>query len=174
MKNLILIVITIVFIQCDNSLDIDLVTVEALAPIYTQIEVGDLVSEDIRPFGEIGQTDYYKDYILIIEEEMGIHVIDNSDTNNPIKTAFLNLPGISDFNLSEDYLVASLANHIVTVEIIDFQNSSITSMIEQQSPNGFGSFPNMEFNGKFECVDLSKGIVSGWELKMVVNPKCQR
>ncbi len=173
MKNLIFILLAFTFIQCDNSLDIDAPLITALAPIYVQLEIGDLVSEDPRLYGTVGQTEYYGNYLLITEKETGIHIVDNSNLDAPVNIAFLNLPGISSFILKDGFLIASLANHIFTIEIIDTENSTITSIVDQASPNGIGSYPNMDFDGKFECVDLSKGIVSGWELKSNIIAQCE-
>jgi hypothetical protein len=173
MKNLIYIILALIFIQCDNNLDIDMTPVSALAPIYTQIEIGDLVSEEPREYGTLGQIEYYDNYILLTEKETGIHVIDNSNQDSLVNLVFLKLPGITDFIIKDDFLIASLANHLLTIEILDIENTSITSIIEQASPNGIGSYPNMDFSVIFECVDLSKGIVEDWETKLIINPQCE-
>lgn len=173
MKNFFLIILAFILIQCDNSLDIDMTAINALAPIYTQIEIGDKVTEDAREYGTVGQIEYYKNYILITEKETGIHVVDNSDLDAQVNIVFLKLPGITDFVIKDDFLIASIANHLLTIEIIDLENSSVVSMIGQPSPNGIGSYPSMELSGIFECVDLSKGIVEGWEMKSVINPQCE-
>jgi hypothetical protein len=84
------------------------------------------------------------------------------------------LPGVTDFVIKENYIIASLANHIITVDITSFDNSMITAMLDQPSVNGAGRYPHFDFDGRFECVDLSKGIVMGWERRNVVNPECQK
>jgi len=173
MRNLLFILLAFVFIKCDNSLDIDMTAVNALAPIYTQIEIGDQVSEEPREYSAVDQIEHYGNLILIIEKETGVHVIDNNDLDNPVNIAFLVLPGITSFSIKDDFLIASLANHLMTIEIVDIENSTVASIIEQPSPNGFGSYPNTGFDGRFECVDLSKGIVAGWEMKSIINPQCE-
>ena len=160
-------------IKCTHNFEVDLTPVDALAPIYRQIEVGDNVSEVPRAFGIIEQIEYYDSYILIAEKETGIHIVDNTNPDDPATVAFLGLPGITDFLIQDGFLVVSLANHVISVALTDVQNSTITAIVYQPSPNGNGLYPNIDFDGRFECVDLSKGIVINWELKKVVNPECQ-
>lgn len=172
-KHILFLALSLQLIQCTNNFDIDLTPVDALAPIYAQLQTGDLVSEQVRNFDTIDQIEYFGSMLLITEKEVGIHVVDNSDISNPQNIAFLNLPGITDFVIKDEYVVASLANHLVTIELIDVNNSTITVILDQPSPNGRGLYPNIEYVGKFECVDLSKGIVMGWEIRKVINPECK-
>ena len=176
MKNLFCLTFIIMFIGCDNSIDIDLTPVLASAPNYVQLDIGDVISESPIEYDSLSSFEYYKEYILFIEFQKGIHVIDNNDPEMPIDLAFLVLPGITTYDTTGDFLVASLANHIITVDITKPIESIITGILElDQSPNGAGLFPtDPNFRGKFECVDLSKGIVSGWELKQVIDPRCSK
>ncbi len=174
MKQLLLLLSIILFSQCEYSIDLDLTPVSALAPIYVKLEVGDVVSENVRETTNIGQIVFYKSYILILESNTGIHVIDNEDVLIPAYINFLNLPGLTSFHVKDDSIIALFANHIINISIIDIQNSMITAILElEPSPNGTGNHPNdQNYSGKFECVDLSKGIVTGWEMKNIIDPRC--
>ena len=176
MKNLFYLSVIILFIGCDKSIDIDLTPVSALAPIYVQLEIGDNISESPREYDNLSSFEYYKEYILFIEYEEGIHIIDNTAPDMPVGLTFIPLPGITSYEIKENFLVVSLANHIITVNITHPTESIISGILKlDQSPNGTGLYPtDPNFNGRFECVDLSKGIVSAWERKDVIDPRCEK
>ncbi|MFT4537024.1 MAG: hypothetical protein ACJA1A_002550 [Saprospiraceae bacterium] len=176
MKNLLQLSFIILFIGCDNTIEINLTPVSVIAPIYAQLEIGDIISEGPRVYDNLFSYEYYKEYILFIEYKEGIHVIDNTVPDLPEGLAFLVLPGITSFEAKEDFLVVSLANHIITIDFTDPSESIISGILRlEQSPNGTGLYPNdPNFSGRFECVDLSKGIVAGWERKEVIDPRCEK
>ncbi len=62
----------------------------------------------------------YKQTIFIVEEFEGIHVIDNSNPEDPQKSGFLRIPGCIDVAVKEDVLYADNAVDLVTIDISNY------------------------------------------------------
>lgn len=84
-------------------------------------------AEDIINPGKVFVGD---DFILIGEEEKGIHVIDNSNPNNPVFINFLNIPGNREFFVSGDLLFAESYYDLVKIDIRDIRNAQLVSRAE--------------------------------------------
>ncbi|HOJ91959.1 MAG TPA: hypothetical protein PLH86_12700, partial [Saprospiraceae bacterium] len=64
-------------------------------PIYkslTQIR-SEFNVQAARPIQENGKIYIYKDYLLINEPKLGIHIFDNTDQKNPKALCFIFIPG---------------------------------------------------------------------------------
>ena len=106
-------------------------------PVYkTRDEINRLPSVEMaRPLINPGILYVYNDLILINEFREGIHIIDNSNPENPVNTAFLAIEGNEHFAILNNRLQANKYNALITVDITDIQNPRQTSRIE----NVFGS-----------------------------------
>jgi len=69
-------------------------------------------------------------FLLIGEEEMGIHVIDNSDPNNPIPARFINIPGNREFYVKGNTLYAESYYDLVKIDLSDLQQPTLVSRLE--------------------------------------------
>lgn len=74
-----------------------------------------------------------KNYILIGERSVGIHVFDNSNMTNPENVAFLNIPFCKEFYVDGDYLYAESGYDLLKIRIKDFRNP----IIENRMKNAF-------------------------------------
>lgn len=74
------------------------------------------------------------DFLLIGEEEKGIHVIDNSDPNNPTPARFVNIPGNREFYVKGNTLYAESYYDLVKIDLSDVQQPTLVSRLE----NAFG------------------------------------
>lgn len=68
------------------------------------------------------------DFILIGEEGHGVHVIDNSDRQNPINTMFIDIPGNKEFYVDNSILYAESFYDVVK---IDIQNPKQPIMLDR-------------------------------------------
>ena len=59
-----------------------------------------------RPIDESGKVYTYQDYIFINDKSQGIHVIDNSNPQQPRKISFIKIPGNVDISIKDDFLFA--------------------------------------------------------------------
>lgn len=126
-----------------------------------------ILSEDQGSFLEVG------DRIYINEKFRGIHVFDNTDPGNVKKIYFWTIPGNTEFTVEGNYLYADNSRHLITIDISDPENLKVLSHIaDVYSVNLENDNYPKNYEGTFECADFERGIVNGWEMKLLNNPKC--
>jgi len=147
--------------------------VDGMKPIYTTPESFDEIgSFESRGFSNLGKIVYSNQFIYINERYKGVHVIDNSDPSNPVPKHFWKIPGNIDFTIKQDFLYADNSLDLLVINIADPSNISVLSRIDNFYPSIQNeNFPT-SYNGFFECVDDNLGLVIGWELATLTNPKC--
>ncbi len=79
-------------------------------------------STSIEPPKEItqaGKIYLYENLLLVNELYKGVHVIDNSDKNNPVSKAFVNLPGNVDIAVKNGFMYVDTFLDLVVIDIRD-------------------------------------------------------
>src|SRR5687768_13908339 len=143
--------------------------VEGYRPLYAspdQTSIAFTASRNLRNPGKIYSIAHY---LLINEKYEGIHVFDNSSPASPIPLGFLSMVGNTEIAIRNNVLYADHLADLVALDVADWNNIKEISRLKkeffaQQIPPGDGRY--------FECADESKGIVIGWELVVLKNPKC--
>ncbi len=138
------------------------------SPIYMDLQsfkksVKVTGSEDIVQPGKI----YFKDHYIFINEALkGIHVIDNTDPAHPEFVSFIEIPGNVDMAIKDSILYADSFIDLVALDISDIHNIHEVGRVDSIFPY---SVPPLVQNNAlpFVNVDASKGIVVGWETRMV-------
>ncbi|MEZ5197683.1 MAG: hypothetical protein R2764_15225 [Bacteroidales bacterium] len=117
---------------------------------------------------------YIKDqYIYIGDVERGVHIIDNSDSTNPQKIAFIQIYGNHDIAIKENILYADNLDDLVALDITDLQNIQISKRIEGVYQLPSQTYPeNVAYGTYFECTDPDRGIVVGWTPAQIEDPEC--
>ncbi|WP_318310358.1 LVIVD repeat-containing protein [Flagellimonas crocea] len=116
------------------------------------------------PMEESGKVYVYQDYIFINDKYKGVHVIDNSNPNQPVKVAFIQIPGNVDISVKNDYLFADSLMDLVVLDISDLGDITIVNRLE----NVLQSYVAAPFEA--DLVDYSsytynsEEIVIGWEM----------
>jgi hypothetical protein len=146
-------------------------TIEGYRPVYASPSESDITFIEARLLVNPGKIYVVSHYLLINEKFKGIHVIDNADASNPVQLGFLKMVGNSEFAVKNDVLYADHLSDLVAIDINDWNNLRELSRTKhqfwsQKIPPGRDKY--------FECVDDTKGIVIGWELAVLNNPKCFR
>lgn len=118
-----------------------------------------------------GQILLYNNYVFLGEINKGIHIIDISDTLNPVNIYFLKIPGNKDAVAQNDRLYADNGPHLLTLDISDIHQISLI----ERAMNIFrpAEMYPLEYSGYFECVNETKGWVIGWQEASLDNPKCK-
>jgi len=118
-----------------------------------------------------GQILLYDNYVFLGEINKGIHIIDMSDTLNPVNIYFLKIPGNKDVVAADDRLYADNGPHLLTLDINDIHHIQLI----ERAMNVFrpAEMYPLDYSGYFECVDEAKGWVVGWEEASLDNPKCK-
>ncbi|WP_036380128.1 LVIVD repeat-containing protein [Muricauda sp. MAR_2010_75] len=125
---------TLFFISCDNNDEPDGEYADYIVARPLIIDKAEFAtSVDIiapRPIHESGKVYTYQDYIFINDMYQGIHVIDNSNPEQPVKIAFITIPGNVDISVKDDYLYADSLMDLVVIDISDINNISLVNRLE--------------------------------------------
>lgn len=78
--------------------------------------------EDLREIVKSGKIYVYGNTLLVNEVNRGIHIIDNSDKNNPINKAFIKLWGNLDIAVKDGYLYADSFTSLFVFNVRDMDN----------------------------------------------------
>jgi hypothetical protein len=151
-------------------------TSRGMKPIYAPQEDMSLIKvEAPRPLKESSKI-YYKDkFIFVIEQGVGVHILDNRDSTKPQNIRFIRIFGCSDIAIKGTTLFADNFTDLVAIDLSKVDTPTVINRIPNLYPNQFGTgkFPE-NYNGYFECVDSSKGRVIGWKETLLDNPQCRR
>jgi hypothetical protein len=165
---------SIILFSCDPKPEGIPMPMEKYVPVYASAaEVQKISVEPQKPTVNAGKIYAYGNYIFQNDLFSGIHIIENSEKDNPVKVAFLKLPLNSEIAIKGNYLYA---NNYTDLVVFDVTNPASPQFVKRVA----GVFPpaNQEFppytNVYFKCVDKSKGIVVRWEKQDIPTPNCRR
>jgi hypothetical protein len=151
-------------------------TSRGMKPLYApKVDALKISIEPPRVLTESSKI-YYKDkYIFMIEQGVGVHVIDNRDSTKPQNVKFIRIFGCSDIAIRGSVMYADNLYDLVSIDFSKIDSPVVTSRIPNLYKNnqGIQDFP-AGFNGYFECVDTSKGALIGWKESLLDNPQCRR
>ena len=138
----------------------------ANSPIYMSYEdlakaVKQTESRDIVKPGKI----YFKDnYLFIIEDKTGIHIIDNTIPASPQKISFIEIPGVVDMAIKGDVLYVDSYIDFVALSLADLNNITELKRIKEVFPY---TLPAYNEDYPIAEIDQKKGVVVGWEIKTI-------
>ncbi len=142
--------ISFVFTSCEKNDDSkynDYLVARPLIISKTEFKNGvDIIAP--RPIEESGKIYAYKDYIFVNDKYRGVHVIDNSNPENPKKIAFIKIVGNVDISVKDDYLYADSITDLMVLNIVDINNISIVNRLE----NVLNSFKLFVWNRKYSLL----------------------
>ena len=142
-----------------------------MAPIYSNIEDITVRTNPPMEFINLDKIVTQGDFIFILDLGLGVHVIDNSDPNNPITVYFWQITNCTDFTISEQTLFARVGDSLLSVDISDFSSIVLTTVLEDVIESQSLLAPP-DYFGFFECVDPSRGFVIGWVEMELERPAC--
>jgi hypothetical protein len=151
-------------------------TSRGMKPIYApKVDALKISVEPPRVLTESSKI-YYKDkYIFMVEQGVGVHVIDNRDSTKPQNVKFIRIFGCSDIAIRGSVMYADNLYDLVSIDFSKIDSPVVTSRISNlyKSSQGIQEFP-VNFHGYFECLDTSKGALIGWKESILDNPQCRR
>lgn len=125
-------------------------------PVYTTTqEIRESFKHgDSREINNPGRI-YYKDKFLYINESgQGVHIIDNTDPQHPVKIGFVNIPGNFDIAAKGDYMYADSFIDMLVMDISDPRNIKEIKRL----PGVFSHF--RAFDGR---VDFQNGVITEYK-----------
>lgn len=138
----------------------------ANSPVYMSYDelrqaVGQSAARELGNPGKI----YFKDnYLFIVEEMKGIHVIDNSNPASPVNLTFLEVPGNVDIAIRGNILYADSYVDLVALDVSDLQNITEVGRVRDVLPY---TLPPFDEEYPLARIDPKRGVVAGWEIKKV-------
>ncbi len=103
-------------------------------------------------------------YIFINERYKGIHIINNSDPENPINIHFIRIPGCIDMAVKGQTLYADNAVDLIAVDLSDINSISVTERIRDVFPEL--QPPDNSFYFRYSKENRPENtIIVGWEPK---------
>lgn len=145
--------------------------VEGYRPIYrSYAEMKQVQTTTPRLIEQAGKIYVFGNYLFINELSKGVHIVDNANPKNPKNLAFIHIPANIDIAVKNNTLYADNGTDMVVFDMSNPLKATLVKRIENAFPNE--SYPPQR--GYFECVDASQGMVVGWELATLKNPKCLR
>lgn len=169
MKNRIpyLFLLIVLFISCDDNDPIDdseyAEYLVAKPLVMSQAEFEDSVDIIVpQPIEESGKIYAYQNYIFINDKYKGVHVIDNSDPNNPQKIAFIKIAGNVDISIKDNYLYADSITDLVVLDISDIQNIEIVNRLKDVLRDNV-VWPTADIF-EWENINYEDNILVGWEV----------
>lgn len=167
-------ILAIAMVSCEPLGGSELGTQMGYAPIYASAQTAKIISvEPVRPTGNPGKIYAWNQYLFQVEQGEGIHIINNTDPQNAEKIAFLKIPLCSELAIKSNHLYSNNYKDLVVFNLANINSPQLVNRIENAFPDLDQAYPPV-VNTYFECADPSKGIVVGWEQKMLTNPKCRR
>ena len=146
---------------------------QAYVPVYANPVTNEQIAiEAVRSTTQPGKIYAWGQYIFQNELYEGIHIIDNSQPDQPHKIAFVNIPFNTEFAVRGSYIYANNISDLIVIDIQDPQHPVVLNRIKDAFPVILQNHPPA--HGYFVCPDPSKGIVVNWELKTVDKANCRR
>lgn len=96
-------------------------------PVYipeSEIRPG-IEMQEARELVDPGNINYYNNYLFVNERRQGVHVIDNSNPENPVNLGFIAIPGNLDMAIRNNTLYADLYLDLVAIDITDPLNATL-------------------------------------------------
>ncbi len=156
-------IVALVFVSCDDKEDDYADYLVARPLIMSRAEFATSLSIEVpRPIDESGKVYTYKDYIFINDKYQGVHVIDNSNPEQPRKISFINIPGNVDISVKDDFLFADSLMDLVVLDISDINTIKPVDRLENVLGNNV-FFPLGVDIYEHEDYDYETEIVIGWQ-----------
>lgn len=143
--------------------------VEGYRPLYASLDQATIAFTTPRHLLNPGKIYVVSTYLLINEKYEGIHVFDNTDPSNPVPLGFLRMAGNTEIAVKDNVLYADHLTDLVALNVENWNDIRELSRLKQEHwhqdlPPGDRRY--------FACVDPSKGVVIGWELTVLKEPRC--
>ncbi|TNE55702.1 MAG: hypothetical protein EP338_02715 [Bacteroidetes bacterium] len=132
-------------------------------PVYTSVDDfrREAIFEAPRLLRKKGNIYYHERFLFIVEPNEGIHFIDNSNPESPVKTGFLSIVGCSGLAIRGNYMYVSALIDLLVLDISDLQNPKEIKRVEDVFPM---ALPVKENNYPLESVDRNLGVVTSWKV----------
>jgi len=103
---------------------------------------------EIQPMRNAGKI-YVKDqYVFIVDRNKGVHIYNNQNPSNPSEYTFLEIPGVTDLAIRNNYIFVNQSVDLVALNVnFNAKTVEVTKRIRQTfpvkvSPDGYTQYVN--------------------------------
>ncbi|WP_299527986.1 hypothetical protein [uncultured Lutibacter sp.] len=157
------ILISIFFISCSND---DKYEYYDLATPVT-ISFDELrKSVDILPprvIEQSGKIYSYNKYIFVNDKNKGIHIINNTNPENPVKISFLQILGNIDISVKNNFLYADSFIDLLVFDISDINNIKLVNRLNDVFPYYYSIPQNTVVD--WQALNTQNNVVVDWVIK---------
>lgn len=76
--------------------------------------------QEAREFSRPGKIQVYNQFVFVVENYQGIHIIDNSNPESPQNTGFIHIPGCISLAVKNNVVYADNAVDLISIDISQF------------------------------------------------------
>ncbi len=163
----IIILLSVVLVWSCKSDDTAFTTINVAVPqLVSKTEFRDMVEiQSPKPIVEAGKIYAYDHYIFISDSLQGIHVINNTNPDEPQAVAFIQIPGNEDISIKNNYLYADSAIDLVVFDISDINNIQTVTHLEDVFNVYDLRYPENIDTVDFGDYDSETDIILGWTVE---------
>jgi len=109
-----------------------------------------------------GNIYIHNQYILVCDEDRGIHILDNTDQTAPYFIGFMNIPGVTQISMDGSILYANSFIDLLTIDISNITNPQLVNRLEDVF-----TYSTPATNDKYPVADIykDKGVVIDWTIE---------
>ncbi len=156
----------VAFISCEN-IQPEYETVNLATPEYMTLQAFRTSTQITSPATiiESGKIYAYNNLVLVNDVDKGIHIIDNSNPENPTQIAFIKIIGNIDMEVKENYLYADSLMDLLVFDLSDINNIHQVARLKNVF-NSYIPMPLIEnvvynYNGQSYGTDM---VQIGWTI----------
>ena len=116
--------ISLQFNSCTKDTGTALITYQEATAVYGDLDAirNEPLNTTTQSVVNPGKIFVGADFILLGEEEQGVHVINNADISNPNFINFINIPGNREFFVKDNFLYAESYYDVLKIDISNLNN----------------------------------------------------
>jgi hypothetical protein len=120
------------FYSCTNDIVSSEITFTRATPIYEDLNALRTIPLEgaVRDISDPGKVYLSDNLILIGEENQGIHVLDNSNPENPRAVSFIQIPQNKEFYVDGNFIYAESAYDMLKIDISTISSPRLAGRIE--------------------------------------------
>lgn len=159
---------------CDGSFSGSTGQPQAYVPVYAKAtDLKNIGIENAKPIQKPGKVYVIGNLLLQNDLNTGVHLINISNPQQPVKIAFLRVPFSTEISIKDNHLYVNNFNDLLVFNVSNPASPVLVKRLENVFPYHNNEYPPVS-GTYFECVDPKKGIVIDWKLATVNDPKCRR
>jgi len=152
--------------------------VQGYVPVYSTTSTYKTITIGApRPTIRGGKIYTVGNLLFQVETDSGIHVINYANPANPQKLGFIRSVLCKELSVKDGYIYTNNLSDLVVIDINNLNNVHEVGRVASVFPDLALQYPSKTNSWEriyFECPDPAKGVITGWQLQTIKNPKCWR